>query len=59
MVRRCGEVLRETVSRVRVEDKEGERFWTERGVRQECPLSPSMFTIMLADKDEDLKRGGW
>lgn len=31
---RYAEVLRETVSRVRVGEKDGEIFWTEREVRQ-------------------------
>jgi len=56
---RCEEVLRETVSRVRMEEEKGGRFWTGRGVRQECPLSPCLFTLLLADMDEELEKGSW
>lgn len=59
LVRRCEEVMRETVSRVRMGETCGERFWTVRGIGQGCPLSPSLFTLLLADVKEELRRGGW
>ena len=59
LVERCEEVLKETVSRVRVGEEEGKDFCTARGVRQGCPLSPSLFTLLLADLDEELEKGGW
>lgn len=40
LVKRCKEVLRETSSRVRVGKELGEKFWTEKEVRQGCFLSP-------------------
>lgn len=59
LVKRCEEALRETVNRVQVGEKEGEKFWTVREVRQKCPLSPCLFTLMLADVDEKLEKGEW
>lgn len=58
LVRRCKEVLRETSNRVRIGEKEGEIFWIVKEVRQGCPLSPSLFILLLADI-EVLKKGGW
>lgn len=52
------EVMRETRNRVRVGNREGEIFWTARGVRQECPLSLVLFNILLADMEEELARRG-
>lgn len=55
LVKKYEGALRETVNRV----KEDEKFWTVREVRQRCPLSPCLFTLMLADVDEKLGKGEW
>lgn len=59
LVVRCEEMLKETVSRVKVGEKEGERFWTDKGPKQRCPLSPCLFTHLLADLDEVLEKEDW
>lgn len=56
---RVVELLRETKSRVRVGKEVGGTFWTARGVRQGCPLSPLLFNIMLADVEEELGKVKW
>lgn len=58
LIERVEEVIRETRSRVRVGGKIGESFWTARGVRQECLLSPLLF-ILLADLEEEMGRVKW
>ena len=57
--RRIEEIYAETRSRVRVGGEEGESFWTARGLRQGCPLSPHLFNVLTADLEEELRKGGW
>jgi len=59
LVERIEEVLRETKSRVRVGKELGESFWTAKGVRQGCPLSPLLFIILLADLEGEMKKVKW
>lgn len=59
LVKRCDGVLRETINRVRVGEEEGREFWTVMGVTQGCPASPTLFTVMLADMEEELRKRGW
>lgn len=49
LVRRIEEILKETKNRVRMDEKMGEDFWTARGIRQGCPLSPLLFHILMAN----------
>ncbi|XP_067209950.1 uncharacterized protein [Linepithema humile] len=59
MVVRVEEIMRETRSRVRVGGKMGEAFWTARGVRQGCPLSPLLFNVVTADLEEKMRKVRW
>lgn len=57
LVKRIREIYASTKNAVRVRGKVSGCFWTEKGVRQGCPLSPSLFSILIADAEEELKKG--
>lgn len=54
---RIDEIYEETRNRVKVNGEISEKFWTRRGVRQGCPLSPTLFSLYTADLEEKLRRG--
>ena len=49
-------IYRETKSKVRIGKNYAESFWTEKGVRQGCPLSPQLFILFIADIEEYLRK---
>lgn len=57
LIERLKEIYEETVNKVRVGEKETTEFWTSKGLRQGCPLSPSLFTLLIADVEDTLRKG--
>ena len=57
LTRRIKELYAETKNVVRVKDHSIREFWTVRGVRKECPLSPTLFNIYMARLEEELRKG--
>lgn len=55
--RRIMEIYKETRNKVRIEKRESESFWTEKGVRQGCPMSPLLFNIHIGDIEEEMRKG--
>lgn len=58
LVGRVEEELRETRSRVGVKGELEEDFWTAREVRQGCPLSLLLFSVLTANLEE-MGRANW
>ena len=50
----CG-IYKEMKSRVVVGERIVGEFWTCKGVRQGCPLSPTVFNIAFADLERKIK----
>lgn len=41
---------------MKINDNYRKNFWTTKGVRQGCPLSPLLFNVMIEDIKEKLGR---
>jgi len=57
LIDRVMEVYEETRCVVRIGENISREFWVEKGVRQGCPMSPTLFNIYIADIEEELKKG--
>lgn len=44
---------------MRIGKEMGDIFWTARGVRQKCPLSPMLFNLVLVDLEEKIGKVRW
>lgn len=56
LIRRAKEIYTETSNVVRANGTLSQEFWTKEGVRQGCPLSPTLFTIFTSDMEEELRK---
>lgn len=56
LIKTVKEIYENTKNTVRVQDKVSGWFWTGRGMRQGCPLNPILFSILIADVEEEMKR---
>lgn len=54
--KRIMETFKETRNSIKVGNKRTEEFWTEREVRQGCPMSPTLFNIYIMDLEKELKK---
>lgn len=56
LIERIKELYKETKSNVRTEEGNTEEFWTTKGVRQGCLLSPALFCIYIAGLEKELEK---
>lgn len=56
LTERVREIYVETKNIVQAIGKRSGEFYTEKGVRQGCPLRPALFVIMIDDLEEELQK---
>jgi len=54
---RIMETYKETRNLVKVRDKKSSEFWMEKGIRQDCLMSPTLFNIYMIDLEEEMEKG--
>lgn len=57
LVNRIAEIYGMTSNVVRIRGEDTEEFFTDRGVRQECPLSPALFALYISYLEEEMREG--
>lgn len=50
------ETYKKTRNIIKIGNRKTEEFWTEKGLRQGYPMSPTLFNIYLSDLEEKLKK---
>lgn len=56
LVKNIKKIYEETKSRVQVGKEKTEGFWTTKGLRQGCPLSPLLFILHISEIKDYLRR---
>lgn len=50
------ETYKETKNKVKVGNEKSEEFWTRTGVRQGCPMSPTLFNVYMMDLEAEIRK---
>lgn len=54
---RIMEIYKETRNIVKIGNRRSKEFWTKNGVRQGCPLCPTLFNVYTTNLEEAMKKG--
>lgn len=54
--KRIMETYKETKNTVKAGKRKSEEFWTSTGVRQGCPMSPTLFNIYIMDLEAEMRK---
>lgn len=57
-MRRLKKIYKETEVKIRCGEEFTDKFWTKKGVRQGCVLSPLLFNLYIADIDREMSKRG-
>lgn len=54
--KRIMETYKETMNVIKVDNRKSGVFWTKKGVKQDCPMSPVLFNIYLMDLETEMRK---
>lgn len=57
LVNRIAQKYEETSAKIRVNGLYTKEMWKTKGVRQGCPISPTLFSLYIADLEQHLEKG--
>lgn len=54
--RKIMETYKEMKNKVKTGERSSEEFWTRKGLRQGCPLNPTLFNLYIMDLEAEIQK---